>query len=606
MDCSHIALYKLPSLYLPTPDVGSFFPRRILSTTCSSRKECVTASLPSVICLSSALAENGNRQSFPIEDCPNTSSTNFAEEVSSSLPYLYNNVRQSGSAHEALESLITGQKQMQLSEKELALRKSLRERRSTVKEVLIESLRALKLSATYSEKIASNMPEFIDHIMIEAAALKKKREHVNSSFAFRVRVYIEQTGLTRTIKWLKHNSFSAQRIGKLVYWVEDYEGALLPKVQWLKSINVQGRDLGVALTREPRILERSIEDLKDSVELLENSGIKREWIGWVVRRSPKILACEKEELQERVAFYSRLGIKPEDFGKMAYNFPASLGHFSLDEMCSKLEYLKDFGLDDHSLGKVIASKPQLIACSIEDGWKPLIKLLYYLGVDGYGLRRIISVEPSVFCLNLAENIAPKIRFLRAVGVHDAAIGGLIVKFPPFLSYSLDMKIRPLVRFLLETAGVPAVKVGKVLAMQPDLVAYSLHNKLEIVVKFFLFHDFQRAEIGVMVADFPMLLKYSLAILKEKFRYTKKEMGLPSKEIVKFPRLFSYSLESRIAPRHKMLVEKGLQLDLKEMLACSDEEFLNRLQAPDNTIENSETDNACHSRHVMQNSGLDAS
>jgi mTERF domain-containing protein len=65
-------------------------------------------------------------------------------------------------------------------------------------------------------------------------------------------------------------------------------------------------------------------------------------------------------------------------------------------------------LDDENLGKALACKPQLIACDIEEGWKPLVKLLYYLGVDGYGLRKILVIQPSVFCLSLTNNIAPKV------------------------------------------------------------------------------------------------------------------------------------------------------------------------------------------------------
>lgn len=38
------------------------------------------------------------------------------------------------------------------------------------------------------------------------------------------------------------------------------------------------------------------------------------------------------------------------------------------------------------------------------------------------------------------------------------------------------------------------------------------------------------------------------------------------------RFFSYSLEGRIIPRHKVLVENQINVKLKCMLACTDEEF----------------------------------
>lgn len=619
MDCSDIAFTKSshihespssPDLPLCSLKLGcSFlgFPKLLVKAP-AMQNTCVKHR---VLCQSSATAASGrdrtaNGLSAAAAGVGNIeSSQNFAADISSSVPSLTKNVHEFGSAHEVLQSLVTAQKPAGLSEKELVLRKRLKERRVTVQQLLIEAMTASKMGPTYSKNVAKNMPEFIDHVMIQAAALRKQREYTNASFNFRARVYIDQSGVAKVIKWLKHNSFSAPRMGKLVFLVEDYEGNLQPKIRWLKSINVHGRDLGTALTRETRILERTIEELEDSVELLENSGVKKEWIGWVVRRSPKVLACDVEELQERVSFFSRLGIKPDDFGRMVYNFPATLGHFSMDEMCSKVEYFKAFGLEDNSLGKVIARKPQLIARSIEDDLKPIVKFLYYLGVDGYGLRRILLIEPSVFCLNIAENIAPKIRFLRAVGVHEEAIGDVIVKYPPLLTYSLDKKIRPLVRFLLEMAWVREDKVGKILTLQPNLISCSVADKLEVTVKFFLFHGIQKADIGAMVADFPMLLRYSLAVLKPKFRYITKVMARPLEDIVKFPRLFSYSLEGRIAPRHKVLVEKGLHFDLRAMLACSDEEFVGRLKPSDGTAEDCEMYEAYNQVIVTEKSCAEA-
>lgn len=501
-----------------------------------------------------------------------------AGSASLDLAFFFRNPERITTAHEALEALITGHNRTPLSEREAWLARTLKERRGIVQELLMDTLKRARMRPTFSKNVVDCMPEFVDHIMIKAAALKKIPEHVNAPFSYRARLYIEQSQVAQTIRWLKHHKFTPFKIGKLVFMVEDYEGNLQPKIKWLKSINVHGRDLGAALMRDPRILEKTIEELNENVELLKNAGVRVDWIGWVVRRCSKVLACCTEELQLRIAFYSHLGIEGDNFGRMVYNFPASLGHFPLDEMYSKLEYLKGFGLDDASLGHALASKPQLIACSIEEDWKPLVKLFYFLGVDGYGLRRILIIKPSVFCLNLGNNIAPKIRFLRDVGVREEAIGDVLVKFPAFLTYSLDLKIRPFVMFLLEKAAVPIGKVGKVLSLQPDLLSCSLPKKLEIVVEFFLFHGFQRQQLGLMVADFPVLLKYSLSSLKPKLSFALRVMKLPLVEVVNFPRLFSYSLELKIAPRYKILKKRGLNFNLRKMLACTDEEFMKSLDA----------------------------
>lgn len=499
-----------------------------------------------------------------------------AQSSTLDLASYFRNPEKITTAHEALQTLILGHNHPQLSQREEWLIKTLKERREIVKELLMGSLKAVRMRPNASKAIINSMPEFVDLVMIKAAALKKMPEHVNAPFSFRARLYIEQAGVGKKARWLRHHKFTYTKIGRLVFMVEDHEGNLQPKIKWLKSINVHGSDLGAALTRDSIILERTLSELTENVELLKRAGVRVDWVGWVVRRSSGVLACSKEELQDRIVFYTRLGINGDNFGKMVYNFPACLGRFSLDEMYSKLDYLKGFGLDDSTLGEVLASKPQLIACSIEEDWKPLVKLFYFLGIDGYGLRKILKVTPSVFCLNIANNIAPKIRFLRDVGVQEEAIGDMLVKFPSFLSYSLDKKIRPCVIFLLEKAAVPIDKVGKVLSLQPNLFGCSISKRLDIVVRFLIYHGFQREQIGLMVTDFPMLLRYSLSSMKPKLGYALRVMGLPVEEIVKFPRLFSHSLELRIVPRYKTLRKRGLNYNLRKMLACTDEEFMKSL------------------------------
>ncbi|MCO5561774.1 hypothetical protein L7F22_015398 [Adiantum nelumboides] len=499
----------------------------------------------------------------------------FAESSTFDLASYFRNPEKITTAHEALQMLVSGQSRPRLSEREEWLIRTLRHRREIVQELLMGAFKAVRMRPTISRAIIKSMPEFVDLVMIKAAAMKKMPEHVNAPFSYRARLYIEQAGVGKKARWLKQQKFTFSKIARLVFMVENHE-LLQPKIEWLKRIHVTGSDLAAALTRDPIILEKTISELNENVELLKSAGVRDDWIGWVIRRSSRVLICSKEELRERIDFYTRLGIQGDTFGRVVYNFPACLGHFSLDEMYSKVDYLKGFGLDDLTLGEIIRSKPQLIACSIEEDWKPLVKLFYFLGIDGYGLRKILKVKPSVFCLNINNNIAPKIRFLRDVGVHEEAIGDVLVKFPAFLSYSLDEKIRPVVIFLLEKAAVPINKVGKVLAQQPDLIGCNITKRLDIAVRFFIYHGFHREQVGLMVTEFPMVLRYSLSSMKPKLSFALRVMKLPVEEVVKFPRLFSYSLELRIVPRYKTLKNRGMKYGLRKMLACTDDEFIQSL------------------------------
>lgn len=77
----------------------------------------------------------------------------------------------------------------------------------------------------------------------------------------------------------------------------------------------------------------------------------------------------------------------------------------------QVAYLKDFGLNNEDVGRLLAFKPQLMACSIEVRWMPLVKYFYYLGISKDGMRRILTMKPMVFCVDLENTIVPKVCLL---------------------------------------------------------------------------------------------------------------------------------------------------------------------------------------------------
>lgn len=57
---------------------------------------------------------------------------------------------------------------------------------------------------------------------------------------------------------------------------------------------------------------------------------------------------------------------------------------------------------------MLAFKPHLMGCSIEETWKPLVKYLYYHGISRDGMKRMLMVKPIIFCVNLETTIVPKV------------------------------------------------------------------------------------------------------------------------------------------------------------------------------------------------------
>lgn len=451
-------------------------------------------------------------------------------------------------------------------------------RRKVTEEVFKEAMRKGKFGITYTGNLVDRLGGFIDYVMIEAANLKRLPEYSNSTFNLRAKTVIEDSQVVPLIRWLKHNSLSYPQIAKLILMSRGKLESIRNRVEWLKSVFVKGEFIGDAMLKSgDNVLLRSDGELDEIVDYLEFNGVRREWMGYVVSRCPKLLSYSLEEVKDRVQFYLDMGLDAKDFGTMVFDFPKALGHYTLEEMSRKVDYLKEFGLESKDVGKLLAFRPQLMACSIEEQWKPLVKYLYYYGITRDGMRRMLTIKPMVFCVDLEMTIVPKVKFFQDLGVRNDGIANMLVKFPTLLTYSLYKKIRPVVIFLMTKAGVTEENIPKVIALGPELLGCSIVHKLEGNVKYYLSLGIRLRQLGEMIADFPMLLRYNIDVLRPKYTYLRKTMVRTLHDVIEFPRFFSYSLEGRIIPRHKVLVENQINVKLKCMLACTDEEFNNMVK-----------------------------
>ncbi|KAM3377023.1 transcription termination factor MTERF2, chloroplastic [Capsicum galapagoense] len=457
--------------------------------------------------------------------------------------------------------------------------KALEIRRKATAEIFKEAMRKGRFSITYSTNLVSELADFIDYVMIQAASMKQMPEFSGSSFNVRVRAFIDDSGVVPIVRWLKHNALSYPQIAKLICNSRGDLESIRRLAEWLKTIHVKGRFIGLVMIRaKGNVLGRSLEELDEIVGYLEYKGVKRDWVGYIVGRSPEILSFSMEELESRTKFYFDMGMDEKDFGTMVFDYPKVLGYFSVEEMNQKVAYLKEFGLSNEDVGRLLAFKPHLMGCGIEEKFKPLVKYFYYLGISKDGMRKILVTRPVLFCVDFETTIVSKVQFLRDIGVQQDAIGNMLVRFPRLFTFSLHKKIRPVVIFLLTKAGVSQRNIGKVIALGPELLGCSIANKLDHNVKYFLSLGITLRQLGEMVTDFPMLLTYNIDILRPKYRYLRRMMVRPLQDLIEFPRFFSYSLDERIVPRHKIMVENRVNFKLRYMLASSDDEFKQRVQS----------------------------
>lgn len=93
--------------------------------------------------------------------------------------------------------------------------------------------------------------------------------------------------------------------------------------------------------------------------------------------------------------------------------------------------------------------------------------------------------------------------------------------------------------MLTKACVTRTDIAKVIAFDPQLVGCSIIKKLEVNVNYYLSLGIRPRLLGVMVADFPMLLRYNLDIVRPKYLYLRRVMVRPLKDLIEFPRYSIY-------------------------------------------------------------------
>lgn len=138
-------------------------------------------------------------------------------------------------------------------------------------------------------------------------------------------------------RWLKHNSLSYPQIAKLICMTKGNLESISRLVEWLKSVHVKGRFVGVAMLKAgENLFQRRNKEFDEIVEYLERNGVRREWMGCVLSRCPQLLSYSMEEVEARVGFFLDMGMNEKDFGTMVFGYPRVLGYYSVIEMNEKV------------------------------------------------------------------------------------------------------------------------------------------------------------------------------------------------------------------------------------------------------------------------------
>ncbi|XP_039053763.1 transcription termination factor MTERF6, chloroplastic/mitochondrial-like [Hibiscus syriacus] len=138
----------------------------------------------------------------------------------------------------------------------------------------------------------------------------------------------------------------------------------------------------------------------------------------------------------------------------------------------------------------------------------------------------------------------------------------------FSAKTLKKKVEFLAEFGISRDYFPIV-----IKKYPELLVSDMGKTPLPRMNYLMEMGLSRREISLMVCRFSPLLGYSIEeVLKPKLEFLLNGIGKPVKDVVGYPRFFSYSPEKRIKPRFWVLKGRNIECSLEEMLGKNDQEF----------------------------------
>uniref|UniRef100_A0A6M2F8U8 Uncharacterized protein n=1 Tax=Populus davidiana TaxID=266767 RepID=A0A6M2F8U8_9ROSI len=237
----------------------------------------------------------------------------------------------------------------------------------------------------------------------------------------------------------------------------------------------------------------------------------------------------------------------------------------------KLTYLTNLKINTQkalTLNPNIRSTPLSTLLSIEN-------CLSSMGFHRSSIGRILDMHPCLLTSDPHLHLHPTFDFLlNEVEIPFLDISRSINRCPRLLVSSVSNQLRPALVFLKELGFVGPRKLNYQTTL---LLVYNVERSLMGKIEFLMGLGFEFVEVKNMVVRAPGILTLSVERnMKPKFEYFVREMKGDPGELKKFPQFFSFSLERKIKPRHRMLVEYGLKMPLSSMLKVNDGEFNARL------------------------------
>ncbi|XP_022949554.1 transcription termination factor MTERF2, chloroplastic [Cucurbita moschata] len=321
----------------------------------------------------------------------------------------------------------------------------------------------------------------------------------------------------------------------------------------------------------PRMLLLSIQShVKPMVEFLEAIGIPKERMRGIFLSFPPIIFFGTEVLKSRIMTFEKVGIVEMEFGKLLPKYPwitSNCIQCNLKQIVSFFELEK---VPNASITDAIRSWPLILGSSASK-LELMVDSFDELGVRSKKLGQVIATSPQLL-LQRPQEFLQVVSYLEEIGFDKESVGRILARCPEIFATSVEKTLRRKLEFLI-SIGVSKTHLPRAIRKYPELLVSDPDRTLFPRIRYLRQRGLSKRDIAFMVGRFSPLLGYSIEeVLKPKLDFLVNVMEKPIKEVVEYPRYFSYSLEKKITPRFRVLKERNIECNLKDMLGKNDEEF----------------------------------
>ncbi|XP_078182268.1 mitochondrial transcription termination factor family protein isoform X2 [Carex rostrata] len=314
----------------------------------------------------------------------------------------------------------------------------------------------------------------------------------------------------------------------------------------LASIGVPRDDVAsILLCFPPAFFYDVQKTIKLRISALEKVWDKKEIPRMLVKYPWILSACILANYNQILRFFFKLKVPKRDVDAAIQSWPHILG-LSLQRLNRALDCFSELSVSKQRLVPVITKSPQLLLRKPSE-FSEVVLFLEELEFDHPTIGKTLCRYPKIFAASVENTLRRKIKFLIDFGFSNEHMPRIVRKYPELLVLDPDKTLHPRLKYLI-SIGIPKWKVCSMVHRFSPLLGYSIEN-----------------------------------VIKPKLKFLLNTMRKPLREIVIYPRYFSYSLEKKIKPRYFILKQRNAECNLEKMLYKSDDDFAEEFMSFDRLL-----------------------